>query len=57
MTSKNLGSYPLAFLVFSMACTIFAIIGAVWQDIYLASTQWTLLAIPSAVWGLYFKKS
>ncbi|MBU4381183.1 hypothetical protein L6255_03130 [Candidatus Parcubacteria bacterium] len=57
MTSKNLDSYPLSFLVLSIAFTIFAIIGAVWQDIYLASTQWTLLAILSATWGLYFKKS
>ncbi|MBU1104373.1 MAG: hypothetical protein ABIJ85_00595 [bacterium] len=57
MTSKNLDSYPLSFLVLSIAFTVFAIIGAVWQDIYLASTQWTLLAILSATWGLYFKKS
>lgn len=44
-----------AFMALSVACTIFAIVGTMWQDLYLASTQWILLAVLSAVWGLFFK--
>jgi len=44
-----------AFMALSIVCTVFAILGAMWQDLYLASTQWILLSILSAVWGLFFK--
>jgi hypothetical protein len=41
-------------MVFSGICVVLAVIGAAGSDIYLASTQWVLLAILLAVYSLWF---
>lgn len=38
----------------SYVATIFAIFGALGTDIYLASTQWLLVAAVLAVWGVFY---
>lgn len=37
----------------SVVATFFAIVGALAADVYLASTQWLLVAVVLAVWGVY----
>lgn len=37
----------------SAVAVFLAIIGALGTDIYLASTQWMLVALVLAVWGVY----
>lgn len=37
----------------SLVAVFFSVVGALGTDIYLASTQWLLVAIVSAVWGVY----
>lgn len=32
-----------------------ALVGTFWQDIFLASTQWLLVANFAAIWGTYLK--
>ena len=40
-------------MVASVICVILAMMGALGQDIYLASTQWLLIAAVLAAWGVY----
>lgn len=42
-------------MVVSIVCIAFAVVGAFFVDVVLASTQWILLAILFAVWGIYLK--
>jgi len=42
-------------MALSIICTVFAGIGSFYTDVVLASTQWILLAVLFAVWGLYLK--
>lgn len=42
-----------AFLVASFGAVVLSALGALGNDIYLASTQWLLVAIVLAVWGVY----
>lgn len=37
----------------SLGAVLLSILGALGNDIYLASTQWLLVAIVLAVWGVY----
>lgn len=37
----------------SLVAVFFSIVGAVGDDIYLASTQWLLVSVVLAVWGIY----
>lgn len=37
----------------SLVAVFFSVVGALGTDIYLASTQWLLVAIVLAVWGVY----
>ena len=38
----------------SLIAVLFSVIGALGNDIYLASTQWLLVAVVLSVWGVYF---
>ncbi|MBU1016935.1 MAG: hypothetical protein ABIJ36_03205 [Patescibacteria group bacterium] len=49
---KTISSF---FMVVSIVCIAFAVVGAFFVDVVLASTQWILLAILFAVWGIYLK--
>lgn len=49
---KTIAAFSMAL---SVICIIFAAVGALLTDIILASTQWILLAVLFAVWGLYMK--
>ena len=37
----------------SFAAVLFSVFGALGSDIYLASSQWLLVSIVLAVWGVY----
>lgn len=37
----------------SIVAVIFSVIGALWADVYLASTQWLLVALVLGIWGIY----
>ncbi len=37
----------------SIICVILALIGALGTDLWLASTQWMLIALTLAVWGVF----
>ncbi len=37
----------------SIVCVILAFIGAFGTDLWLASTQWMLIALTLAVWGVF----
>ena len=37
----------------SIICVILAFIGALGTDLWLASTQWMLIALTLAVWGVF----
>jgi hypothetical protein len=37
----------------SLVAVFFSLVGALGTDIYLASTQWLLVAVVLAVWGVY----
>lgn len=37
----------------SIVCVILAFIGATGTDLWLASTQWMLIALTLAVWGVF----
>lgn len=43
------------FMALSVVCVIFAGVGAFYMDVVLASTQWILLSVLFAVWGIYLK--
>jgi hypothetical protein len=48
-------SLPMIALVLSIVTVIFAVIGAFGNDIWLASTQWLLVASVLILWGIFFK--
>lgn len=37
----------------SVVSVVFSIMGALVADVYLASTQWLLVAVVLGVWGIY----
>ena len=37
----------------SLVAVFFSLVGALGTDIYLASTQWLIVAVVLAVWGVY----
>lgn len=37
----------------SMSCAILAFVGALGTDLWLASTQWLLVALVLATWGVF----
>lgn len=42
------------FMWLSFLCALLAFVGAVYVDVYLASTQWILVGVLMGVWGLFF---
>jgi hypothetical protein len=47
--------YGSALMVFSLICILLAIIGAFLADLWLASTQWLLIAGIFALYAIYLK--
>lgn len=43
------------FFILSAAAVLMAIVGAVGEDFWLASTQWMLVAITVGIWGVYLR--
>lgn len=43
------------FMGFSVVAVVFAVVGASGTDLYLASTQWMLIAGVLALWGIYLR--
>ena len=37
----------------SVICVILALFGAIGTDLWLASTQWMLIALTLAIWGVF----
>ncbi len=42
-------------IVLSIIAVILSIVGALWVDLWLASTQWVLIGAVLAVWAVYVK--
>lgn len=42
-----------ALIYFSVVCVILALIGALGTDLWLASTQWMLVGLIMAIWGVF----
>lgn len=49
------GNWSIILIYLAIVAIILAAIGYVYQDIWLASTQWMLVAAVLSVFGLYFK--
>ena len=39
----------------SVVCVLLAALGFAWGDVWLASTQWLLIALVFGVWAIYLK--
>ncbi len=50
---KNKPAVAKLLIYLSVICFILALIGATGNDLYLASTQWMLVGIILASWGIY----
>ena len=57
LTKKNKENYSRYLMFGSLVAVAFAAEGWVGPDIWLASTQWLLVALVLAVFGLYIKQS
>ncbi|OGV94155.1 hypothetical protein A3A66_03180 [Microgenomates group bacterium RIFCSPLOWO2_01_FULL_46_13] len=53
MRDKDKPMVSKVFVILSVIAVVFSIIGAFGADIYLASTQWLLIAGVLAAWGVY----
>lgn len=53
MRSKDKLATGKALIYFSMVCVLLALIGALGSDLWLASTQWMLVGLTSAIWGVF----
>lgn len=53
MRSKDKLAVGKTLIYFSMVSVILALIGALGSDLWLASTQWMLVGLTAAVWGVY----
>jgi hypothetical protein len=56
LNKKNLTEYSHYLIYGSVASIIFAAIGWLGPDIWLASTQWLLVALVLAVYAIYIQK-
>lgn len=50
---KNKPAVAKFLIYLSVVGVVLAVIGALGTDLYLASTQWMLVAIILAIWGIY----
>jgi hypothetical protein len=53
MRSKDKLAVGKVLIYFSVVSVILAFIGALGTDLWLASTQWMLVGLTSAVWGVF----
>lgn len=55
MAKLNFGNWSLILIYLSGIAVVLSGVGYAYQDIWLASTQWLLIAAVLALFGLYFK--
>jgi hypothetical protein len=53
MRSKDKLAVGKALIYFSVVCVVLALIGALGSDLWLASTQWMLVGLTCAIWGVF----
>lgn len=53
MRSKDKLAIGKALIYFSIVSVILAFIGALGTDLWLASTQWMLVGLTAAIWGVF----
>jgi hypothetical protein len=53
MRSKDKLAVGKALIYFSVVCVILALMGALGNDLWLASTQWMLVGLTSAIWAVF----
>jgi len=55
MAKIKAGNWSIYLIYLSAVAVILSAVGYLYQDIWLASTQWLLVAGLLAIFGLYFK--
>lgn len=50
---KNKPAVAKLLMYLSVVCVVLAGVGAAGNDLFLASTQWMLVSIILAIWGIY----
>lgn len=53
--TKNDYTFDDFLIGLSFVSVILAFVGATGNDIYLASTQWMVIAAVLAIWGIYYR--
>ncbi len=53
MRSKDKLAIGKALIYFSVVSVALALIGALGSDLWLASTQWMLVGLTAAIWGVF----
>ena len=53
MRNKDKLAIGKALIYISVVCVALALIGALGSDLWLASTQWMLVGLTAAIWGVF----
>jgi hypothetical protein len=53
MRNKDKLAIGKALIYISVVCVVLALIGALGSDLWLASTQWMLVGLTAAIWGVF----
>lgn len=53
MRNKDKLAIAKMLIYFSVVCVILAFVGALGSDLWLASTQWMLVGLTAAIWGVF----
>jgi len=53
MRSKDKLAIGKVLIYFSVVCVVLALTGALGSDLWLASTQWMLVGLTAAIWGVF----
>jgi uncharacterized membrane protein YgaE (UPF0421/DUF939 family) len=53
MRNKDKLAIGKAVIYVSVVCVVLALIGALGSDLWLASTQWMLVGLTAAIWGVF----
>jgi len=53
MRNKDKLAIGKTLIYFSVVCVILAFVGALGTDLWLASTQWMLVGLTAAIWGVF----
>lgn len=53
MRNKDKLAIAKILIYFSVVCVILAFVGALGSDLWLASTQWMLVGLTAAIWGVF----